>query len=261
LNGVLLPDAARATGFVDELPLDVPSEPHYVWMEAGTNVFADHTFTDDGNPSASNSTASGDHLTAQLARAANGADWMTYQEGIDAESGACPIASSGDYRPRHNPFVFFQDVSGTPPSKTTPACAAHHKPLSALESDLAGGSVNRYTFITPDLCHDAHGHAGCPASKVVRSSDDWMRATLPSILSFVNANEGAIFIVWDEGQSTARLPFLALGPHVRAGYAGGASYDHSSLVRSLDEILGLPILPATAAANDFADLFEPGFFP
>src|SRR5690242_16464125 len=47
INTSLLPKFAHATGFEDELP-GLESEPHYLWMEAGTNKFADHTFkTDD----------------------------------------------------------------------------------------------------------------------------------------------------------------------------------------------------------------------
>jgi hypothetical protein len=259
LNDELLPRAARADGFADELPLAIPSEPHYVWMEAGTNVFSDRTFTDDSNPSADNSTASGDHLVTQLMRAGTG--WTSYQEGIDATSGACPIAISGYYRPRHNPFVFFRDVAGDPPSMTAPVCAGHHKPLAALASDLAAGTVTPYNFITPDLCHDSHGAPGCPGTSAGAASDDWMRANLPAILAFVDAHAGVLFIVWDEGDSTAEMPFLAAGPHVKAGYASSVSYTHSSLLKSLDEIFGLPTLATVSSTNDLADLFEAGFFP
>src|SRR5262245_24393505 len=45
--------AAYATKFTDELPA-LDSEPHYIWMEAGTNVFTDHTFSNDNDASASN---------------------------------------------------------------------------------------------------------------------------------------------------------------------------------------------------------------
>src|SRR5689334_21981509 len=36
INMTLIPMAAWTTKFTDELPAIVPSEPHYVWMEAGT---------------------------------------------------------------------------------------------------------------------------------------------------------------------------------------------------------------------------------
>ena len=257
----LLPRAARSLAFQDELPVGSPSEPHYTWMEAGTNVFDDHTFTTDDPPSASNSTADTNHLVTQLAQAANGSDWTSYQEGLDAVTGACPVVSDGFYRARHNPFVFFRDVSGTPPSKSAPICAAHHRPLSALSGDLAAGSVNAYNFITPNVCHSGHGATDCPNSNLAQSADQWLGETLPSLIAFANAQGGAIFLVWDQGASSAQLPFIAVGPHVKPGYAGNVSYNHSSLLKSVEEILGVPILPSVAGANDLSDLFEAGTFP
>ena len=47
---------AHAANFEDELPTLHASEPHYIWMEADTNSFPDHTFTKDAEPSAKNST-------------------------------------------------------------------------------------------------------------------------------------------------------------------------------------------------------------
>jgi hypothetical protein len=261
VGGGLLPQAARALAFQDELAIGLPSEPHYVWMEAGTNVFADHTFTTDDPPSAANSTGDPNHLVTQLAQAETGADWMSYQEGIDAGTGACPIASDGFYRPSHNPFVFFRDVSGSPPSETAATCAAHHRPLSALADDLTAGDVNAYVFITPDLCHDGHGQSGCPNANDQQSADQWLGESLPSLIAFANAHQGVIFLVWDEGASGRVLPFIAVGPHVKAGYASTVTYTHGSLLKSLEEILGLPILPAVTTATDFSDLFEAGSFP
>jgi hypothetical protein len=252
----LLDQGAHANAFVDILPAGLPSEPHYILMEAATNVFADHTFTTDSNPSAANSTASTDHLATQLGAAR--LSWTSYQEGIDATSGACPVASVGDYRPRHNPFVFFQDVAGMPPAKDAPVCAAHHQPLSALPGDLAAGSASDYVFITPNLCHDAHGQADCQPSD---TPDKWVKSVVPGILDYIKAHDGVLFIVWDEAHSGSVLPFMALGPHVKPGYASNVTVDHRSLVKTVEEILDLPTLPAAAPANDLADMFVDGEFP
>ena len=257
----LLPQAARALAFQDELGAGLPSEPHYIWMEAGTNVFADHTFTTDDPPSASNSTEDPDHLVTQLAQAETGADWMSYQEGIGAATGACPITEDGFYRPRHDPFVFFRDVAGSPPSETAATCAAHHRPLSALSGDLASGDVSAYVFITPNLCHSGHGQSGCPNDNTQQSADQWLSESLPSLIAFANAQDGVVFLVWDEGANGQLLPFIAVGSHVKAGYASSVSYSHSSLLKSLEEIFGLPILPTVTTASDFSDLFEAGSFP
>ena len=259
INGTLIPEGARATDFVDELAMGVPSEPHYVWMEAGTNVFADHTFTTDASPSASNSTASTAHLTAQIANA--GLDWTAYEEGIDAATGGCPIATSGFYAPKHDPFVFFRDVAGNPPAKTAASCAAHAKDLSALSGDLASASIASYVFITPDLCHDMHGAGGCPDDDLIRAGDDWLASNLPPIVAFAGAHAGVVLVVWDEGDASGHLPFLAVGKGVKPGYAGAQTYTHSSVLKTVERILGLPTLAAVDAAADLSDLFVPGALP
>ncbi|HVV50703.1 MAG TPA: alkaline phosphatase family protein [Polyangia bacterium] len=259
LNLTLVPGYAHATEFVDELGQSVPSEPHYVWLEAGTNAFADHTFTTDDAPSAHNSTASTAHLTAQMAAA--GLDWTAYQEGLDAATGSCPVAGAGFYAPKHDPFVFFQDLAGSPPAKTAAACAAHMKDLSALPADLAAGALARYVFITPDLCHDMHGASACPDHDLVKSGDDWLALNLPPLIAYADAHAGVVFLVWDEGDPSGHLPFLALGAVVKPGYAGAQRYTHSSVLKTTEEILGLPPLPTVAAAPDLGDLFRPGALP
>jgi hypothetical protein len=262
INGTLIPNYARATNFNDELASSIPSEPHYVWMEAGTNAFSDHTFTGDSDPSSTNSTTSTAHLVTQIKNATSGVTWMSYQEGLSSSTtGACPIASSGFYAAKHDPFVFFKDVAGNPPSKTNAYCVAHHKAYSSFATDLAANNVASYVFITPNLCNDMHGATGCPNSNTIRSGDDWLKAELPRIINYATTHAGTIFITWDEGSSTLKMPFLIVGPGVKANYAGAVSYTHSSLVKSVERILGLPILSTVSGSNDFTDLFNAGFFP
>jgi hypothetical protein len=262
INTVLIPNYAHATNFVDELPIEIPSEPHYVWMEAGTNRFADHTFTNDQDPDVVNSTASREHLATQI-RATNGrVDWRAYQEALDpARTGACPIESHGLYGAKHDPFVFFEDVTGTPPSKTNAYCASHHRNYSALAGDLAAGSVAAYNLITPDLCHDMHGARACAGEDTVRIGDDWLRAQLPPLIAYANAHDGVIFITWDEGEQTLQMPFLAIGPHVKKGYGGALRYTHGSMLKSVERMLQLPVLATVKDENDLADLFVAGQFP
>jgi hypothetical protein len=259
INDELLAKYASAANFIDRLPIDIPSEPHYVWMEAGTHTFDDHTFTSDDPPSATNSTSSPDHLATQLAQ--HGLTYTAYQEGIDGKTGACPIEGSNYYQPKHDPFVFFQDISGNPPSKSNAKCAAHHKPLTQLEDDLRSGDIANYNFITPDLCHDMHGDEACSEADTIQASDDWLRAHLPALIDFCDANAGVVFVVWDEGESSSRIPFLALGARTKPHYVGDVEYDHGSLVRSVETIFALPVLATVRDTADFSDLFQPGQFP
>jgi hypothetical protein len=262
INNTLVPMSAYATMFTDPLPGAIPSEPHYVWMEAGTNTFSDTTFTTDNNPSASNSTSSTAHLVTQL-KAAN-IDWVTYQEGMTA--GTCPIASIGAtyYAAKHDPFVFFQDVSGNPPSSSNADCIAHHRPYSDFAADLAAGSMPAYVFITPNLCNDMHGANGCPGNGStgadIHNGDTWLSTELPPILAYANAHDSVVYLVWDEGSNNQTIPFLAFGPHVKTG-ASATGYSHSSLLKSIEEQLGVPVLPTVTSANDFTAMFQPGAFP
>lgn len=261
INGTLIPTYARATNYSDDLALSIPSEPHYVWMEAGTNAFSDRTFTGDGDPSSSNSTSSTNHLVTQIKNATNGVTWRTYQEGLNATTGSCPIHKSGFYAPKHDPFVFFKDVAGNPPSASNAYCAARHRAYSALAADLAAGDVASYTFITPNLCNDMHGASGCPDSNSIRSGDTWLAAELPRLITYANAHAGVIFVTWDEGSSTLKMPFLAIGPGVKTGYAGAVSYSHSSVIKSVEAILQLSTLSTVSSANTLGDLFQAGQYP
>ena len=256
----LVESYAHAENFDDELPLEIPSEGHYVWMEAGTHRFSDALFDDDSPPSPSVSTGSNEHLVRQIKNADTGLSWMTYQEGMNAETGACPIKSSGFYVPKHNPFIFFRDVAGDPPATDAPYCAAHHKPYSALQSDLEG-ELASYVFITPDECHDMHGQRGCPEENPIRTGDRWLKSELPRLIAYAEQHEAVIFITFDEGGSTPKLPFIAVGSMVKPHYAGTERYSHSSQLRTVELILGLPPLPRVATSNDLSDLFKAGAYP
>ena len=257
ING-LFATANHTTNFKDELP-SLDSEPHYVWMEAGTNAFSDHTFTNDNDASSSNSTSSTNHLATQLTAA--GVPWMSYQEGMAANT--CPISSTGNYAAKHDPFVFFQDVVGSPPSASNANCIAHHKPYSAFAGDLMGGQMTGLVFITPDICHDMHGALNCPSgissSANIKAGDNWLKAELPRIIEYANAHDGVIFLTWDEGDSTSTIPFLALGTKVKVG-TSTTMYTHSSMLKTIEEIFQLPVLSTVTSANDFADMFEAGAF-
>jgi len=88
-----------------------------------------------------------------------------------------------------------------------------------------------------------------------------LSAELPRIVEWVHKNSGVIFIVWDEGSSTTKIPFLAIGPGVKANYASSITFNHGSLVRTIEDIFELPTLPAVSKENNLADMFTPGSFP
>ena len=81
-----------------------PSEPNYIWLEAGTNF----GITNDSDPLYNHQNTT-NHLSALLDKA--GVSWRSYQEDINGLY--VPLTSTNKYAPKHNPFVFFDDVTGT----------------------------------------------------------------------------------------------------------------------------------------------------
>jgi hypothetical protein len=266
INGELLKQSARAGNFVDELP-DDPSQPHYILMEAGTTKFKDTHFTCDNDPTKScsdlfwwrNWTESREHLTAQIDAARDPTlTWMTYQEGIDSKTtGACPIHRAGLYVPKHNPFVYFADIAGSPPSAENAYCIAHTRDLSQFAADMQSGSLANYVFITPNLCFDMHGAPGCRTDKIT-NGDRFLRSFLPPLLSWARQNQGVVFVVWDESSPGKRVPFFAAGWGVKQDYESKLLYSHRSVLKTIERLLGLPVLDTVRSVADLADMFEPG---
>jgi phospholipase C len=247
LNSTLLPEASFATRYSNH-GLH-PSEPNYLWLEGGT----DYGIGDDDDP-ASHHLPNRDHLVSLLTQA--GISWKAYQEGIDGTD--CPLVSRGLYAAKHNPFVYFDDVTdGNDPRSAT--CIAHVRPLAELATDLATGTVARYNFITPDLCNDMHNDSGCATSDPILNGDRWLADWIPRIRqSNAYLQGGAIFITWDEGgPGDHPFGFIVLSPAAKGGgYSNALPYSHSSTLRTLQEIFAVgPLLCDAANATDLSALF------
>ncbi|HMC26790.1 MAG TPA: alkaline phosphatase family protein, partial [Verrucomicrobiae bacterium] len=241
INNVILPMASYCKQFYTANDLH-PSEPNYLWMEAGTNF----GILDDQPPS-SHRLSSTNHLVTLLNNA--GISWKSYQEDMPA---GCPTNSVFPYLARHDPFVFFDDVT-----TDMAYCTNHIRPFSELGGDLASDTVARYNFITPNQTNDMHDLAAGSTSQAGQG-DAWLSRQLPVILNSPSyTNNGAIFILWDEGNPNGPIGMMVLSPQAKGGgYFNSVRYNHSSLLRSLQEIFQVrPFLGNAAFANTLSDLF------
>lgn len=246
INGTLLSLGAHAERYTG---VAHPSEPNYIWLEAGDDL----SISDDDDPYLNYRTTK-NHLTRQMEIA--GVSWKSYQEAITP--GLCPVASSGRYGAKHNPFVFFDDITdGRDPHSRH--CIEHIRPYEDLAGDLSNGTVGRYNFITPDLCNDMHDTDGCATSDSVANGDAWLAREVPKILaSTAYQDGGALFITWDEseGGDSAPIGLIAVSPLAKPGYAGTLGYTHSSLLRTVQDVFALrPFMRDAANASSLDDLF------
>src|SRR5258708_22825657 len=202
INNTLLPMASRAELYCNP-PLVHPSLPNYLWLEAGVNF---GIFNDD--PPSANHQSTTSHLVSLLQK--SGISWKTYQENIDG--GDCPLASNGLYAVKHNPFIYFDDVTDNGNANSA-NCIGHTRPFGELATDLANSTVAQYNCITPNLCNDMHDSCA-PLDDPIRQGDTWLSQNLPAILgSAAYRSGGAVFATWDEGGlSDAPIAMIVLPP-------------------------------------------------
>jgi hypothetical protein len=248
INNTLLPIASYTQQYYNPTGVH-PSEPNYLWLEAGT----DFGIANDSDP-AQNHQATSAHLVTLLSKA--GISWKSYQE--DISGNVCPLSSVGLYAPKHNPMIYFDDVTNTNnPNSAT--CIAHVRPYTELASDLQHNTAPQYAFITPNLCNDMHGAGPCAAADSVALGDTWLAAEVPKILaSSAYRNNGILLITWDEGTGgDGPIGMIVLSPLAKGGgYTNSIRYTHSSTLRTIQEIFGVtPLLGDAAQATDLRDLF------
>jgi hypothetical protein len=203
-----------------------PSLPNYIAMTSGST----QGITDDNPPSAHPLAAPS--LFSQL-----GSHWSSLQESMPSN---CDQASSGEYAVKHDPAAYFTDLRS--------ACLRQDIPLGS-QPDLA----STFTFVTPNLCNDMHD---CSVS----TGDGWLSTFLPKVLDSVQYRAGntAVFVTFDEddGSAANHVPMLVLAPSVPAGTRSAGSFDHYSLLRTTEEMLGLKRLGAAAGAPSMRSAFH-----
>jgi phosphatidylinositol-3-phosphatase len=273
-----------------------PSEPNYLWVEAGTNF----GITNDNNPFPSNEQNTNQHLTGLLQQA--GISWKSYQEDIDMNlstgavnsqsswtvplssfsgtmsGGATPNPYNGslkyDYAAKHNPMVFFSDTSGGNNSTTSNTQRLQYAPLQQLQTDLTNNTVSRFNWITPDEFNDMHtALSGSSDSTKIAQGDHFLSVIIPQIMaSQAYQNNGAILIWFDETEggdtSSFTIPYILISPLAKGNaYQSTINYTHSSTLRTLQEIYQVAGISPTgylgAAANvvDESDMFLSGTIP
>ena len=265
INGPLLATSAHAEQYFNP-PGNHPSQPNYLWLEAGTNfgVLAD---TQPGQPQLTTHM----HLVRLLEEA--GISWRAYAEPDFGSPvyDVCPL----DFTyldVEHLAFVYFSDVNrGLSPKSEE--CIDHVRPYYQLATDLASQTSAQYNFIVPNLCHDGHeGVSPCdttePRDNTLRS-DTWLKQNVPLITESAEYKAGgALFIIWDEGEDSGPfgdgpIGMFLLSPFAKGGgkkaFSNSIYYTHSSTLKTVEEIFGVaPLLGAAgdAATMDLSDLFK-----
>ncbi|WP_433042904.1 alkaline phosphatase family protein [Dactylosporangium sp. CS-033363] len=213
--------ARRGANFVNAYGETHPSQPNYLALFSGSTQGVTDNRCLRGTFDAPN-------LGRQLLDA--GLTFTGYAEALPhAGYTGC---SSGTYVRRHNPWADFASV---PPSL--------NRPLSDLPASW--DRLPTVAFVVPDLCHDMHD---CPKG----DADVWLWRTLGSYADWAERHNSLLILTFDEDDRTDgnHIPTLVAGAGVTPGDRA-ERIDHYAILRTIEDLYGLPPLGAAARATPF----------
>jgi phosphatidylinositol-3-phosphatase len=220
ING-LAKQCGLATNFSAEAH---PSLPNYIAMTSGST----QGISDDSGPSS--------HALNVESIFSQVVDWRSLEESMPSN---CDLSNSGLYAVRHNPAAYYTNVAT--------ACASRDVPLAA-SPDISA----RFTFVTPNLCNDMHS---CPtqsdATTEIKTGDAWLSTFMPKIVASPEYQSGAtaLFITWDEDDygDSQHIVTIVVSPSTPAGLTPGTAFNHYSMLRTTEEMLGTSAFLGQAA--------------
>lgn len=191
------------------------------------------------------STLTQDNVVRHLLTA--GKTWKSYAESLP--SAGYTGCNAYPYAKKHNPLAYFSDVANSSEKLNL-------VPFSKFSSDLANHALPDYSFIVPNLLHDAH-------DGTLSAADSWLKWNIaPLIASSTFQNGGLLMIVFDESfdSDTAHggghVVTVVIGPHVLGGHKSTTLYQHQNTLKTLMNALGLTSFPGAAgSAASMSDFF------
>ncbi len=214
------------------------SLPNYVGAVTGLGLTELQPFLLDCNPGPTCQTAA-TSIFHQVT------SWKAYQESMPSN---CALTGFSPYGVRHNPPVYLSSLTG---------CSTFDVPYTDLQADLDNDTLPAFAFVTPNNINNGHDGAEPGATQ---NGDNWLQTELPKITSSAAYQSGntVVFITWDEGEfgpgfsvgedcaartntdSSCHIALLVVSPYTKPGKSTSRFYNHYSLLRTTEQLLGLP---------------------
>jgi phosphatidylinositol-3-phosphatase len=199
-----------------------PSLPNYIAATSGS----DWKIRDD-EPPASHALPEAS-IFSQLTAA--GMSWRSYEESMPSN---CARSSSGLYAVKHNPAAYYIPIRGQCRERDVPMGTTSSGRLLA---DLQNDRLPSFSLLTPNLCDDMHS---CP----IAIGDAWLRRWVTEIVGSTayRSSTTVVFVTFDEGSARSnRVVTLVISPTTPPGTKSSTSFDHYSLLKTTEQLLGVP---------------------
>ncbi|MBV8940184.1 MAG: hypothetical protein JO321_17420 [Solirubrobacterales bacterium] len=259
-----------------------PSAPNYIAMTSGGN----QGITSDINPSHS---LTANNIFNQVQTA--GMTWHQFSSRMPDKAqggGNCwtknyPPAPNSYYTAHHEPAPYYSDIYSNPsgqdclhwdtpldPGETGPLCQSRsvtgcpdtqNTTPGTLAEDLDANAVPNFVFIGPA---DDGGNSMLGGEVDPTIGDQFLQRWMVKITSSAAYTSGqtAIFITWDENANkasatTPTIPTILVAPSIPAGTVSNTSFNHYSMLKTTEEMLGISTyLGAAATATDMRAAFH-----
>jgi phosphatidylinositol-3-phosphatase len=212
---------ARTYGYAtDDRAIAHPSLPNYIALTSG----ATHGVTHDWSPGA----PPGEPMTYSLDVPSifsqlPGGRSRSLAESMPAN---CERINHFPYLSRHNPELYYTNLGSD--------CLSYDVPFGPTP-DLTAA----FTFVAPNAIDDMH-------NGTIQEGNRFLAAYIPKLLATPQYQSGTtvIFITWDESESDTGVndvPLIVISPYTH-GVVDHHLYSHYSLLRTTEQLLGLPLL-------------------
>jgi len=163
--------------------------------------------------------------------------------------------STPQYVPRHNPFVYFDDVT----CNTNPGCAyciAHDVPSAPWPRSPRVATRWRATTGSRPTCAMICTNTCSPPQQLDSARQTWLSNNIPhsQLSAYSNTARSSSH---DEGRApaTAPLGMIVIRRCQSGGYSNTIHYTHSSTLLTMQEIFNVGLFSATPRTRRTLDLF------
>jgi hypothetical protein len=207
---------------------------------------------------------SSNNLYNQLTTA--GLTWGGFMEAMPS---ACDPKTGGVYKIGHDPIIFYTDITAAECQAGDVGVSDLTAQSGAFWNDLQNQTLPSFSWITPSEADDNEG-SGNPAQNE-QAADTWLQKFLGTVQqsNSYQAGNTAVLVTYDEGmgsdsrvgedctnesldlpvtngvsahQESCHVPLFVVYPYTPAGDSDGTFFDHYSITKTVEDLLGLPYL-------------------
>ncbi len=216
-----------------------PSIGNYFMLTTGNLVTSNDGYT---------GVLTGNNIVRQLLTA--GKTWKVYAESLPSTG-----YTGGDRYPyvkHHNPFAYMANVRNSSTERSHIVSTTH------LSSDLSNNALPSYSFVVPNILHDAHNcpYGGtCSDNQKLAAADSWLKSHIAPIIGNPSFRaSGVLVILFDESVTSdqahggGHVAAVIVSSQGKAGYKSTVFHQEQSVLKLACSALGSRSCPGTAAS-------------